>query len=197
MKENILNLISNLQEQLKTLVVQLQEQAIYNLAKDYYQNSSVIIQKLIKYIVIALCLFILIYIPYSSIKESNEDLKTFLSYKNLAQKLIQSKTTPLKSYHSKSDFSFNNLKQRIKEQLRPFQLSEDQTPKINKVKNGMHISISWINLQEFSKISATLEKIHPQLKMIELNMSPAKENLYFNVTFKFKYFNISKTLKRS
>lgn len=197
MKENILTLILSFQEQLKVLLTQIQEQTFYNLIKDYYQNSSIVIQKIIKYSSISLSIFTIIYIPYSSIKKSSIDTKIFIEYKDLAENLIQFKTKPLQSYHSQSPFAFNQLKQNIKQKLTAFKLSTQQDFNIKKIKNGLSLNIHWLNLKELTAISEILEKIHPQLKMTELNITPEKEKLYFNVTFTFQYFNIKKNIEQS
>ncbi|MBE8162508.1 MAG: hypothetical protein HAW63_00765 [Bdellovibrionaceae bacterium] len=196
MKENILNLISTLQEQVKVLLIQIQEQTFYNVTKDYYQNSSVIIQKIIKYSCLALSVFIIIYIPYSFINASNMDIKVFLEHKNLAENLIQSKTKPLKSHHSHGPFAFDKIKQSIEQKLQKFQLSTQQSYKIKKINSGLIINVRWLNLEEFITISKILEKIHPQLKMTQLKMTPERRELYFNTVFIFKYFNIKQNIAK-
>ncbi|MBE8221559.1 MAG: hypothetical protein HAW60_02400 [Bdellovibrionales bacterium] len=197
MKENILNIIEGLQEQVKTLFVFIQEQTFYNLIKDYYQNSSVFVQKIIKYSSTALCIFSVVYIPYSFINKSNKDTKIFIEHKDLAENLIQSKLKPLQSHHSHGPFVFNKLKQEIEQKLTDFKLSTQQSFDIKKINNGLVLNINWVNLKEFADISEILEKIHPQLKMTELNIAPEEKKLYFNVTFKFKYFNIKKNIEKS
>lgn len=191
MKETISNLIADLKEQLKSLFIQVQEHSFYNLIKDYYQSSSALAQKVIKYSVIIISFLLFFYIPYSGINNANTDIQIFDEHSQLAQSLIKSKTQPLKSYHTQSTFFFNKLKQNIESQLSSLQFSPEQKLTIVKTKNGLSVKIQWINLKEFNKLSSTLEKIHPQLKMVELNMSPEKKQLYFNVIFKFQYFNIS------
>lgn len=197
MKENFLNLISSLQEQAKALVIQIQEQAFYNLIKDYYQNTSTFMQKIIKYSCIGLSLFVMIYIPYSLIQESHSDIEIFNEYKNLAQNLIQSKNKPPQSSHSHSLFSFAQIKSSIEKKLAVFRLSTQQNMNIKKMKNGVSLNIHWLNLKEFTTISAILEKVHPQLKMTGLKITPEKEKLYFNITFTFQYFSIKKKIDKS
>lgn len=197
MKENILKLITEFKEQLKLLFVQIQEQAFYNILKDYYQNSSKLLQVSIKYFLIAIFIFSFVYLPYSLIQKAQKDIKIFAEHKNLAQSLILSKNQALKNKYSKSPFSFDSLSLKIKAQLVLFQLSTKQNLIIKKTKNGIKIRLSWINLKEFTDISKLLEKIHPQLKMTELNMSSEKEKLYFNVIFTFEYFNKIKSIAKS
>lgn len=197
MKQSILKLITELKEQLKLLFTQIQEQAFYNVIKDYYQNSSKLIQVSIKYCLIVVFIFSALYLPYSVINQAQHDIDVFVEHKNLAQSLILSKTQPLREKYSKSPFDFDTLQLKIKKQLITLKLSEKQNLIIKKTKHGIKLNLNWINLKEFVDISKLLEQIHPQLKMTELKLSSEEESLYFNVIFIFKYFNNIQSIKKS
>ncbi len=192
---------------LKTRWGELQESSIYIQIKEKYDDMSSGAQKLVVLACIAIIVLFLVLPPWSWIGSSSTFIESFESKKALIRSLLQLKRDIAQAPAVANGISSSALKKQVETSIRAIGLNADQIKGVAEIslsndgsstlvadsvlQNGVQITVSKINLEQFVDLSYRIQKMNLTAKLLSVDMKANNEdNHYYDVIYQLISFAV-------
>lgn len=196
-----MSFVDNLKEQNKAFFARtaerIKESEAYVQLQDRYQGLSPSGQKMARYGVVALLLLLVVFIPYTKLSTSSENITSYETKRNLIRDLFKTyressatQSVPLPPTTDSLRFSIETVLQRA--ELMPEQklgienmAAEGRLIPQNLVANVFAVKLTKLNLKQIVDIGTSIAAISDSIKLKDIDIkSNVNDTRYYDVNYK-------------
>ncbi|MEK6627576.1 MAG: hypothetical protein AABY53_03030 [Bdellovibrionota bacterium] len=199
--------LENLQEQLKNMGSKIsqaiQDSPAFAQAKDRYENMDPPAQKMTFMLGVAVLLFLMFFIPFSYLSESQTSLSLFEERRNLIRELFKTHRDSTAAPDIVVPPSLEGLKSSVMSVIANAELLPEQNIGLSEgaiegrlissslISSVLEVRLAKLNLKQIVDIGASIVSISSSVKMKDLFINAnAQDTRYYDVTYKLYSLNV-------
>jgi hypothetical protein len=202
-----MSFLENLKEQSKSFFIRTSERIkdseAYVQLQDRYQGLSPSGQKIARYGIVALLILFVVFIPYTKLSTSSENITSYETKRNLIRDLFKTyrdssatQSVPLPPTTESLRFSIETVLQRA--ELMPEQklgienmAAEGRLIPQNLVANVFAVKLTKLNLKQIVDIGTSIAAISDSIKLKDIEIkSNVNDTRYYDVNYKVYTLNV-------